>query len=169
MKLSRSITPCLWFDGRAEEAAEFYTGIFPNSRITQVSRYGEVGQEIHGNAPGSVMTVSFELDGQPFTGLNGGPHFRFNEAVSFQLFCETQDEIDYFWEKLSDGGDPQTQACGWLKDRFGLSWQVIPTAALDLMGDAQSEGSRRATAAMFRMKKLDIAALKRAYEGSSEA
>lgn len=163
------ITPCLWFDNEAEEAAKFYTAIFKNSKIVNISRYGEEGREIHGRPPGSVMAVDFELDGHEFTALNGGPVFKFNEAVSFQVRCETQEEVDYFWEKLSEGGDEQAQQCGWLKDKYGLSWQVIPVRLFDLVNDPGSENSQRATKAMLQMKKLDIAALERAYSGSGAA
>jgi predicted 3-demethylubiquinone-9 3-methyltransferase (glyoxalase superfamily) len=159
------IRPCLWFDDQAEEAARFYTGIFKNSRIVRITRYGKAGFEIHGRPEGSVMTVEFELDGQRFTALNGGPVFTFNEAVSLEVHCETQDEIDYYWDKLSAGGDPKAQVCGWLKDRYGLSWQVVPTFLTDLVADEKSEKSQRTFEAMLQMKKLDIAALERAYEG----
>ena len=157
------ITPCLWFDDQAEPAAQFYTGIFPNSRITQISRYGEAGYEIHGRPAGSVMVVAFELDGLGFTGLNGGPHFTFTEAISLQINCDTQKEIDYYWEKLSQGGDERAQQCGWLKDKFGLSWQVVPTVLPQLVKDADSAKSQRAMSAMLKMKKLDIGELERAY------
>ncbi|TVM18724.1 VOC family protein [Oceanidesulfovibrio indonesiensis] len=159
------ITPCLWFDDKAEEAAGFYTSIFNNSRIVSISRYGEAGHEIHGKPAGSVMTVSFELDGNAFTALNGGPTFTFTEAVSFQIFCETQEEVDYYWEKLTEGGDESAQVCGWLKDKYGVSWQVVPTIMSELLGDHESEKSQRAMEAMLGMKKIDIAAIKRAYEG----
>lgn len=165
MPALQSITPCLWFDDQAEEAARFYAAIFPNSRILRLSRYGEAGREIHGKPAGSVLTVDFELDGQPFTALNGGPHFRFNEAISLQVHCDTQEDVDYFWEKLSEGGDEQAQMCGWLKDRFGVSWQVVPTIVAELMQDQESEAGQRAMCALLRMKKLDIEKLKRAYEG----
>ena len=165
MQNASRITPCLWFDDQAEEAATFYTSIFKNSRITGATRYGEIGQEIHGKAPGSVMTVSFELNGQPFTALNGGPMFPFTEAVSFQIPCESQEEVDYYWEKLSAGGDPNAQQCGWLKDRFGLSWQVVPTPLLTMMGDSDPAKVSRVTQAMFPMKKLDLAKLKQAFAG----
>ena len=125
MQTNPKITPCLWFDGQAEQAAEFYVSIFKNSRITDVSRYGEAGQEIHGGKPGSVMVISFELDGQSFTGLNGGPTFKFTEAISFQIDCASQEEVDHFWEKLSEGGPLEAQQCGWVKDKFGVSWLVI--------------------------------------------
>ena len=159
------IVPCLWFDNQAEEAAKLYTGIFPNSRITKVTRYGEGGTEIHGRPAGSVMTADFELDGQAFTALNGGPIFQFNEAVSFQVMCETQEEVDYYWEKLSEGGDPNAQQCGWLKDRYGLAWQVVPRILNEMVEDPSSEKGQRAFQAMMKMKKFDIAELKRAYEG----
>jgi predicted 3-demethylubiquinone-9 3-methyltransferase (glyoxalase superfamily) len=159
------ITPCLWFDHQAEEAAEFYTAIFPNSRITNLSRYGEAGHEIHGRQAGSVMTVAFELDGQPFTALNGGPVFTFNEAISFEVVCETQEEVDYYWDRLSAGGDEAAQQCGWLKDRFGVSWQVVPDAMYEMLNGPASANSERAMAAMLQMKKLDIEALRRAYTG----
>jgi predicted 3-demethylubiquinone-9 3-methyltransferase (glyoxalase superfamily) len=157
-----SLSPCLWFDGAAEDAARFYTGIFPNSRITHVARYGEAGREIHGGEPGSVMTVAFELDGTPFTALNGGPLFHFSEAISFQINCESQADIDYFWTRLSEGGDPKSQQCGWLKDKFGLSWQVVPTLLPELLMDRDPKKRERAMQAMLQMKKLDIAALERA-------
>ena len=165
MKLSRGISPCLWFDSQAEEAAEFYTSIFSNSRIVSVSRYGEAGREIHGKPAGSAMVVTFELDGQEFAGLNGGPLFKFNEAISFQVHCETQAEVDYFWERLCEGGDPNAQQCGWLKDKFGVSWQVVPTIVTELITGQPSEASERMMQALLGMKKLDIAELKRAYEG----
>lgn len=158
------ITPCLWFDSQAEEAARFYTGIFPNSRITAVSRYGEVGHEIHGHAAGTVLTVAFELDGQPFTALNGGPRFQFSEAISFQVNCDTQDEIDYFWERLGEGGDEEARQCGWLKDKFGASWQVVPHIMVQLMTGDQAHADR-VMAALLKMNKLDIAELLRAHAG----
>jgi predicted 3-demethylubiquinone-9 3-methyltransferase (glyoxalase superfamily) len=153
------------FDDRAEEAAKFYVSIFGNSRITATSRYPDAGQEVHHRPAGSVMTMEFELDGQPFTALNGGPLFKLSEAISMQVFCENQQEVDYYWEKLGAGGDPQAQQCGWLKDRFGLSWQVVPTVMMEMMKDPKSPGFRRAFEAMMEMKKFDIAALERAYEG----
>ena len=164
MSLVQKIAPCLWFDNQAEEAAGFYTGIFRNSRITKVSRYGEAGHEIHGKPAGSVLTVAFELDGQPFTALNGGPMFKFNEALSLQIYCDTQEELDYYWEKLGAGGDPKAQQCGWLKDRYGVSWQVVPTVVEDLMTDPDPVKVDRVMKALLPMKKLDIAALKKAYE-----
>ena len=161
------ITNCLWFDTEAEEAAKFYTGIFKNARITSTTRYSAAGQEIHGREPGSVMTVAFELDGHTFVALNGGPNFKFNEAVSLQINCDTQEEIDYYWEKLGAGGDPKAQVCGWLKDKFGLSWQVVPRMLDDLFRDEKSGAAQRAMAAMLKMKKLDIDELRRAYEGAT--
>jgi predicted 3-demethylubiquinone-9 3-methyltransferase (glyoxalase superfamily) len=165
VQITSSITPCLWFDSQAEEAARFYTSIFPNSRIRTVSRYTEAGKEVHGRAAGTAMTVAFELDGQGFTALNGGPLFRFNEAISFQVHCETQEEVDRFWSKLSDGGDSRAQQCGWLKDKFGVSWQVVPRVLVEMMADTDAEKSGRAMQAMLQMKKIDIAALQRAYAG----
>jgi predicted 3-demethylubiquinone-9 3-methyltransferase (glyoxalase superfamily) len=159
------IVPCLWFDDQAEEAARFYCAIFPNSRITSVSRYGEAGKEVHGRPAGSVLTVAFELDGQPFTALNGGPLFKFNEAVSLQAMCDTQADIDRYWAKLGEGGDPRAQQCGWLKDRYGVSWQVVPKMLPELLKDPTSPGSQRVFAAVMDMKKLDIAALERAQRG----
>jgi predicted 3-demethylubiquinone-9 3-methyltransferase (glyoxalase superfamily) len=164
---ARPLTPCLWFDTQGEEAARFYTSIFKNSRIGTITRYSEVGREIHGGTPGKVMTVEFELNGQPFTALNGGPHFKFNEAVSFQIMCKDQEELDHYWNKLNEGGDPQAQQCGWLKDKFGLSWQVVPTVLLEMITDPDREKADRAMEAMMQMKKLDIAALERAFEGET--
>lgn len=161
MQLKQRISPCLWFDSQAEHAAAFYISVFKNSRIVQVSRYSEIGREMHQRPPGSVMTVVFELDGQRFTALNGGPVFKFNEAVSLQVLCENQKEIDYYWNALATDGDPKAQQCGWLKDQFGLSWQVVPTVLDELLKDHQSEMARRATEAMLRMKKIDIAELER--------
>jgi predicted 3-demethylubiquinone-9 3-methyltransferase (glyoxalase superfamily) len=161
----QTITPCLWFDTQAEEAAQFYCSIFRNSRILRISRYGEAGHEIHGKPAGSVLTVAFELDGQTFTALNGGPVFKFNEAISFQVSCETQPELDHYWDSLCAGGNEQAQQCGWLKDRFGLSWQIVPAVLPDMMSDADPRKTDRVMAALLKMKKLDIAALKRAYEG----
>ncbi len=158
------ITPCLWFADEAEEAARFYTGIFKNSRITTITRYSSAGSDVHRRPPGSVMTVAFELDGQTFTALNGGPLFKFNEAISLQVNCETQEEIDYYWERLSAGGDPKAQVCGWLKDRYGLSWQVVPRMMDELFKSENSAGARRAMEAMLRLKKIDIAELQQAYE-----
>jgi predicted 3-demethylubiquinone-9 3-methyltransferase (glyoxalase superfamily) len=153
------ITPCLWFDHQAEEAARFYVSVFRHSRITAISRYGTAGQDVHGRPPGSVMTVAFELDGQPFTALNGGPAFTFNEAVSLQVPCADQQEIDYFWDRLGAGGDPRAQQCGWLKDKFGLSWQIVPAMLPALLADQQSAGAQRAMEALLRMKKIEIGQL----------
>lgn len=159
------ITPCLWFDGQAEEAANFYISIFKSGRILSAQRFTEAGQEIHGRPPGSVMVIEFELNGQKFTGLNGGPHFKFNEAVSFQIHCETQEEVDHYWDRLGEGGDENAKQCGWLKDRFGLSWQVVPTPLLRMLADKDPAKVMRVTEAMMQMKKLDIAALRKAHEG----
>jgi predicted 3-demethylubiquinone-9 3-methyltransferase (glyoxalase superfamily) len=159
------INPCLWFDHQAEEAAHFYTAILKNSKIVAISYYPDAGQEVHGRPAGSVMTVAFELDGQFFTALNGGPIFKFNEAVSLQIECASQKEVDYYWERLSEGGDPEAQACGWLKDKFGLSWQVVPQILPELMKDSDTKKSRRAFEALMEMKKLDIEALERAFAG----
>ena len=166
-RVRQRITPCLWFADEAEEAARYYTGIFPNSRITMITRYGSAGHEVHGRPAGSVMVVTFELDGQTFTALNGGPHFKFTEAISLQVNCDTQREIDFYWEKLGAGGDPKAQQCGWLKDRYGLSWQVVPADMDEMFEDERSPGAQRAMEAMLRMKKLDIAELRRAYDGAA--
>jgi predicted 3-demethylubiquinone-9 3-methyltransferase (glyoxalase superfamily) len=139
--------------------------VFKNSKITSIARYSAAGQETHRKPAGSVMTVAFELDGQPLTALNGGPEFRFNEAVSLQVNCDTQEEVDYYWERLSEGGDPRAQQCGWLKDKYGLSWQVVPTALTEMVKDHDSEKAERAMEAMLRMKKLDIRELERAAAG----
>lgn len=160
---SPKITPCLWFDTQAEDAANTYVAIFRNSRIVRLSRYGKEGHEVHGREAGSVMTVEFEIEGQRFVALNGGPHFKFNEAVSFQVHCETQEEIDYYWSKLAEGGEEGP--CGWLKDRFGLSWQVVPKVLPDMLMDPNPEKVGRVTKAFLQMRKFDIAALQRAYEG----
>jgi len=158
--MKQKITPNLWFDTEAEEAADFYTSVFKNSRIVHVSRYTEAGPR----PAGTAMTVEFELDGQRFVGINGGPQFTFDEAVSFQIRCETQDEVDYYWEKLTEGG--QEGRCGWLKDRYGLSWQVVPAGMEEVFGDPDPERSRRAMEAMLGMSKLDVAALRRAADGT---
>ena len=161
----KKIAPCLWFDSNAEKAVKFYLGVFKKSKMTRVARYSKVGHEQHGRPAGSVMTIAFELNDQPFTALNGGPVFKFTEAISFQIDCATQAEVDYYWKKLSAGGDKKAQVCGWVKDKFGLSWQVVPTILAKLVGDPDSAKSQRAMQAMLEMKKLDIAALQRAYEG----
>ena len=165
MQIGKRIAPCLWFDNEAEEAAKYYVSIFKNSKITHIARYGKAGNEIHGRPEGSVMVASFELDGQPFTALNGGPLFKFNEAVSLQVYCDTQQEIDYYWDKLRAGGDERAQQCGWLKDKYGLSWQIVPAIMEKMFKEHASEKSERAMNAMLQMKKLDIAQLERAYAG----
>ncbi len=156
------IQPCLWFDDQAEDAARFYTGIFPDSAIGTITRYTDVGQEHHGKPVGSVLTVAFTLAGQPFVALNGGPVFRFNEALSLQILCETQDEVDHYWHHLSEGNPAAAMECGWLKDRFGLPWQVVPVRLTELLADPDAEVVRRVTRAMFAMQKMDIASLERA-------
>ncbi len=164
----QKISPFLWFADQAEEAARYYTGIFKNSKITRISRYPEAGKEVHRRPPGSVMVVDFELEGQKFSALNGGPAFTFNESVSLMIHCKDQKEIDYYWEKLGAGGDPKAQACGWLKDKYGLSWQVVPDSLDRMFEDDESGGAQRAFAAMLKMKKLDIAEMERAYKGEGE-
>lgn len=161
MQNNPKITPCLWFDDQAEAAAQFYTSVFRNSKIVHISRYGEAGQEIHGKPAGTVMTVSFELDGQPFTALNGGPTFKFNEAISFQVFCDTQEEVDDYWQKLSANGDETAQQCGWLKDQYGVSWQIIPRILIELLNHPDTATSQKVTTAMLQMKKIEIDELKR--------
>lgn len=163
VSIGQKLTPCLWFDTQAEEAANFYTSVFANSRIKHISRYGKAGQDVHGKAPGSVMMVAFELEGQAFTALNGGPQFKFSEAISFQVMCDSQDEIDRFWSKLSEGG--QEGPCGWLKDRYGLSWQIVPSALPQLISQASGAAQDRVMSAVMKMKKFDIEALKRAQAG----
>lgn len=157
------ITPCLWFDTQAEDAAKFYASVFKNSKIGKISRYGKAGQDVHGKKSGSVMVVEFEIDGQPFVALNGGPQFKFSEAISLQVHCDTQDEIDYFWSALSKDG--HEGPCGWLKDKYGLSWQVVPTALPQMMTDP--EKSERVMNAFLKMKKFDLAKLRLAYEGKA--
>jgi len=164
MQLSQKIAPCLWFAGEAEEAARFYTDIFPNSKIGTIARYGKAGFETHGQKEGTVLTVQFELAGQNFTALNGGPLFKFSEAVSLQIYVEDQKELDYFWNKLTAGGDPKSQVCGWLKDKYGLSWQVVPRKMVDWFSEPNAK-SERVMTALLKMGKLDIAALEQAYEG----
>jgi predicted 3-demethylubiquinone-9 3-methyltransferase (glyoxalase superfamily) len=153
------ITPFLWFDDQAEEAMNFYMSVFKSSRVVEVNRYGDAGP----GPKGTVMTATFELDGQEFTALNGGPHFKFTEAISFYVNCETQQEVDELWEKLSEGGEEGQ--CGWLKDRYGLSWQIVPRALIDMLRDEDPGKSQRVTKAMLQMGKIDIAGLRRAYEG----
>ena len=163
--IKQKITPFLWFDTQAEQAAQFYTSVFKNSAVKQISRYGEAGRDVHGKEPGSVMIVEFELDGQTFTALNGGPHFKFTEAVSFQVSCDSQAEIDEFWRKLSAGGEEGQ--CGWLKDKYGLSWQIVPAVLPQLLGSDDAARRDRVMAALMTMKKFDIAALQRAYAGAA--
>jgi predicted 3-demethylubiquinone-9 3-methyltransferase (glyoxalase superfamily) len=162
MPITQRIAPCLWFDHQAEEAARFYVSVFKNSRIVSITRYPKAGQEIHQRPAGSVMVVAFELDGHLFTALNGGPAFTFNEAISLQINCDTQDEVDSYWEKLSKGGDPTAQQCGWLKDKYGVSWQVVPRVLPELLKDHESETAEHAMEAMLQMKKIDIDQLERA-------
>ncbi|MBI1833516.1 MAG: VOC family protein [Candidatus Andersenbacteria bacterium] len=159
----QKITPHLWFDNQAEEAATFYTSIFKNSKIGETSRYGEEGKEVHGQKPGTVMTISFEIEGQKFLALNGGPVFKFTEAISFMVSCDTQEEIDYYWGKLS--AVPESEQCGWLKDKFGLSWQITPKVLGDLLSDKDKAKAGRVMNAMLKMKKIDIEGLKKAYDG----
>jgi len=159
------IVPCMWFHDKAEEAVKFYTSIFKKAKIGRISRFGKEGYEIHGGKEGTVLTAEFTIEGMPFTTLNGGPQFKFNEAVSFQVMCKTQREVDYYWKKLSAGGDKKAQQCGWLKDRFGLSWQVVPDVLPRMMSDKYPRKADRVMKALLKMKKLDIAKLKRAYKG----
>ncbi len=156
-----AITPCLWFDTQAEDAATFYTSVFPDARIRQVTRYGTAGP----GPEGAVMTVSFELDGQAFVALNGGPQFTFNEAISFQVSCENQGEVDHYWDSLSEGGEEGP--CGWLKDRYGVSWQIIPTRLVELIDDPDPETSQWAMSAMLGMRRIDIVALEQAAAGGA--
>lgn len=165
MSVPHTITPFLWFNDTAEDAAAFYCGIFPNSQVVQVVRWGEMGKEHHQRQPGSALTVAFELNGVAFTGMNGGPMYQFTPAVSFVVHCDTQVEIDHYWAKLGEGGDPAAQACGWLKDKFGLSWQIVPRKFPEMLRDMESPATGRAMGAMMGMKKLDLAALEAAYAG----
>jgi len=160
----QKIAPCLWFDDKAEQAAKFYTSIFKNSKVGKITLYGNEGYEIHGRKAGSVATVEFEIEGQEFVALNGGPIFKFNEAISFQVYCETQEEVDYYWEKLSEGGDEKAQQCGWLKDKYGVSWQIVPIILIKMLKDKDSEKSQKVMKTMLQMHKLDISTLKKAYE-----
>ncbi len=168
LKLQR-ITSNLWFANEAEEAAKFYVSVFKNSHIGKISHYPEAGQEIHKMKPGSVMLVEFFLDGQQFLALNGGPIFKFTEALSLVVNCDTQEEIDYYWDKLRQGGDPKAQVCGWLKDKFGLSWQVVPIKMNELMTGNDKEKNSRVMTEMMKMKKLDLAKLEEAYQGTVHA
>jgi len=157
------ITPNLWFDKNAEEAVNFYISIFKNSDIERITRYGKEGFEVHGMPDGTVMTIDFSLDGQNFVALNGGPTFKFNEAVSFIISCNIQEEVDYYWNKLSEGGDPNAQVCGWLKDKFGLSWQITPKVLPDMISSKDTEKAGKVMNAMLKMKKIDIEALEHAF------
>jgi predicted 3-demethylubiquinone-9 3-methyltransferase (glyoxalase superfamily) len=158
----QKITPFLWFNDNAEEAANFYVSVFKDSKVNSVSRYEEAGAKVSGRPAGSAMTVEFELEGQPFIALNGGPAFKFTEAISFVVNCDTQEEVDALWEKLS--AHPESEQCGWLKDKFGLSWQIVPAALGEMLGDKDPEKAKRVMEAMLQMGKIDIAGLKRAYE-----
>jgi predicted 3-demethylubiquinone-9 3-methyltransferase (glyoxalase superfamily) len=160
----QKITPCLWFDDKAEEAAKFYASIFKNSKIGDVTCYGKEGYEIHGREAGTVMTVDFEIEGQKFVALNGGPIFKFNEAISFQVHCKSQKEIDYYWEKLSEGGDEKAQQCGWLKDKYGVSWQIVPFVLGKMLQDKNAKKSQKVMKVLLQMRKLDIDTLRHAYE-----
>ena len=164
---AQKITPCLWFDTEAEDAAKFYVSIFKNSRVGAITRYNEESSRAAGRPAGSVMTVDFELDGQHFTALNGGPQFTFTEAMSLVVHCDTQEEVDHFWGKLSAGG--QEVQCGWLKDRYGVSWQITPRVLPEMLKDKDPARARRVMAARLTMKKLDLSALQRAYDGRSAA
>jgi predicted 3-demethylubiquinone-9 3-methyltransferase (glyoxalase superfamily) len=160
----QKISPCLWFNGQGEVAARFYVSIFKNSRIGTISHFGKEGFEIHGRPEGSAMVVTFYLDGQEFAALDGGPHFKFNEAISLMVRCESQAEIDYFWDRLGAGGDPKAQQCGWLRDKYGLSWQIVPTVMSEMMTSTNRAKSGRVMNALLKMKKLDLAALQKAYD-----
>jgi len=160
----QKISPCLWFDINAEEAVQFYVSIFKNSKIGNVTHYGKEGYDIHKKKEGTVMTIDFEIEGQKFLALNGGPIFRFNEAISFQIYCETQDEVDYYWDKLTEGGDKNAQVCGWLKDKFGVSWQVVPNVLVKMLQDKDSKKTENVMRVMLQMQKLDINALTKAYQ-----
>lgn len=162
MATLQKITPNLWFDQNAEEAVNFYVNVFPNSSIGAVTRFGHAGHDIHKMEAGTVMTIDFEIEGQQFVALNGGPVFQFSEAISFIVNCGTQEEIDYYWNALSEGSDPAAQQCGWLKDQFGLSWQIVPSNMQQLQLEADEEGRERLITAMLGMKKLDMAALEKA-------
>ena len=164
MAILQKITPCLWFDNQAEEAAKFYVSLFNNSAIGAVTRYCKEGFEVHGRPEGSVMTVSFRLEGQEFTALNGGPHFKFSEAISFVVRCETQAEVDRYWDRLGEGGDERARQCGWLKDKYGVSWQIVPAALFEMMAGTDAKKSERLTRAMLQMTKLDLATLREAYQ-----
>jgi predicted 3-demethylubiquinone-9 3-methyltransferase (glyoxalase superfamily) len=159
------LTTCLWFDGQAEEAASFYTSIFNNSKITGRHYYSEAGNETHGREAGSLMTIDFELNDQKFVGLNGGPYFKFNEAISIMVNCKDQAEVDYYWDRLGEGGDKTKRKCGWLADKFGLSWQIVPDELSTLLNSPEKEKRDRAFSAMMRMEKLDVDELRKAFDG----
>ena len=161
----QKITPFLWFDNQAEEAAKFYTSVFKNSKVGKITRYGEAAEKAAGRPAGSVMTVEFELEGQKFTALNGGPVFKFNESISFVVNCETQEEVDYLWEKLTADGGKDVE-CGWLRDKYGLSWQIVPTVLIEMLQDKDHEKAERVMKAMLQMQKIDIKTLKEAYAGN---
>jgi len=161
----QKITTFLWYDDKAEEAANFYVSLFKNSKIGKISRYSDAGQEVHGRAAGSVMVVTFELDGREFSALNGGPHFKFTEAISLRVNCESQAEVDKLWEKLSAGGEKSQ--CGWLKDKYGVSWQIVPESLEELLSDKDARKSQRVMESLLQMKKLDIKTLKKVYAGKS--
>jgi predicted 3-demethylubiquinone-9 3-methyltransferase (glyoxalase superfamily) len=163
-KSIQKITPFLWFDNQAEEAMNFYTSIFKNSKVGNITRYDEASAKASGRPVGSAMTVPFQLEGQEFVALNGGPIFKFTEAISFVVNCQSQEEVDHFWKKLSEGGDPEAQQCGWLKDKYGVSWQIVPIVLGELLNDPDPVKSKRVTEAMLQMKKIDIQGLKQARE-----
>lgn len=158
-----TITPCLWFDNNAEEAVNFYTSIFKHSKIGRVNRYGEDGAKASGRPEGTVMTLEFQLDGRDFVALNGGPVFTFNEAISFQVYCQTQEEVDHYWNQLSKGGDLEAQQCGWLKDKYGVSWQIVPSVLIEMLQDTDPAKTNRVMNAVLQMKKIDIKGLEQAY------
>jgi predicted 3-demethylubiquinone-9 3-methyltransferase (glyoxalase superfamily) len=164
-KSVQKISPFLWFDGTAEEAANFYVGIFPNSRITTATRYTKESAAVSGQPEGKLMTVGFLLDGQEFAAINGGPHFKFTEAISFVIHCASQDEVDHYWNGLCEGADAKAQQCGWLKDKFGVSWQVVPDEMFALMSDPDAAKAGRVAQALYQMKKIELAVLRKAYAG----
>lgn len=168
MATIQKITTFLWFDTQAEEAATFYCSVFENSDLGRVTYYSSEGYEAHGKPAGSVMAVEFTIEGYAFTAINGGPHFKFSEAISFMVNCISQEEVDYFWEKLGQGGDPAAQQCGWLKDKFGVSWQIVPVLLGEMMSDANPDKVQRVSKVFFNMKKIDIEALQKAYDGDIE-
>ncbi|KAK0623707.1 Glyoxalase/Bleomycin resistance protein/Dihydroxybiphenyl dioxygenase [Immersiella caudata] len=166
MPLSKlTLTTCLWFDGQAEDAANFYVSIFKNSKITHIQRYSDAGKEYHGHEAGTVLVAEFDLDGHRFVGLNGGSNFKLTPATSIMIDCDDQDEVDYYWGKLTEGSPEESQQCGWVTDKFGLSWQVVPKVLKEMMASPEKEKADRATVAMMHMKKLDIAGLQKAFDG----